>query len=156
MAEKLGILSKAYRNTGTYGTPVWTEVTAFRDVTLNVDWDKVEAASRASRVKKQAKTQVAVAASGSIKVSDTDTGYIAIWESMVGVTQNIDMMFLNGDSTTTGVRGFRFDALVTKGDEDQGIGNALYLGVEMDPDANGVNAVKYAVVASGAPVFTSI
>jgi hypothetical protein len=156
MPEKLGIKSKCYRNTGTYGSPTWVEITAFRDLVSNVEWDKVEAPSRAQRVKKMAKTVAGIGATGAVKVSDTDAGYIALWECLVGVTQNLDVLILNGDMATNGVRGFRYDALVTQGNEDQGIQNALYLDIALDPDADGVNPVKYAVVTTGAPVFTSI
>jgi hypothetical protein len=156
MAAKLGIDAKAYRNTATYGSPTWVEITAFRDLVLNTQWDTVEAPSRGSRVKTMAKTIVDVSASGAVKVSDTDAGFIALWEALVGGTANIDVLILNGGNTSNGARGFRFDALVTQGNEDQGIGNALYLDINLAPDAFAANPVKYAVVTSGAPVFTAI
>jgi hypothetical protein len=156
MAAKLGIDSVLYYNTATYGSPTWTPITCVRDLVLNFSWDTVEAPSRASRVKTMAKTIVDISASGTLKVSDTDTTYIAVWEKLISGTGNLDVMILNGVSTVTGVRGVRFDALVTQGNEDQGIGNALYLDVNFMPDAFSANAVKTAVVTAGAPVFTSL
>ncbi|MEZ6097169.1 MAG: hypothetical protein R3C03_23590 [Pirellulaceae bacterium] len=36
MATRLGMDAKFYRNTGTYASPVWTEVSNVKDVTLNL------------------------------------------------------------------------------------------------------------------------
>lgn len=156
MAAKLGIDSVLYYNTASYATPTWTAITCVRDLVLNFAWDTVEAPSRASRVKTMAKTIVDISASGTLKVSDTDTGYIALWDKLISGTGNVDVMILNAASTVNGARGVRFDALVTQGNEDQGIGNALYLDINLVPDAFSVNVPKTAVVASGAPVFTSL
>jgi hypothetical protein len=156
MSMKLGIDSKLYRNTGNYNTPTWTSIDAVRDFTQNVAYDTVEAPSRESRVKSMAKTLVDISGSGSVKVSDTDAGYIALWDALISSTTELDILVLNGDSTTNGARGFRYDAIVTQGNEDQAITNALYMDFEVHPSAFATNAMKSAVVAAGAPVFTSI
>lgn len=156
MSAKLGIDSKLYRNTGNYNTPTWTEIDAVRDFTLNVGYDTVEAPSRASRVKSMAKTIVDISGSGTCKVSDTDEGYIALWDTLISGTAQLDILILNGLTNTNGARGFRYDALVTQGNEDQAITNALYMDFQVVPSAFNTNDMKSAVVAAGAPVFTSI
>jgi hypothetical protein len=156
MSAKLGIDAKAYYNTGTYGSPTWVEITSIRDLAGGAVWDTVEAPSRAERVKKMAKTLAGVSHSGNIKVSNTEATYIYVWEKAISGTGNMDLMVLNGAHTVNGSRGYRYDALVTTNTEDQGIGTALYIDVEFMPDAFGVNPVKTAVVATGAPVFTTL
>ncbi len=36
MSVKLGLDAKLYRNTGTYDTPTWVEMTNVKDLTLNL------------------------------------------------------------------------------------------------------------------------
>lgn len=151
----LGINCKVYRNTGSYGTPTWTAVDAFRDVTLRYSWDEVEAPSRASKIKSVLKALGDYHATGEIKCSYTDAGYLAITAALNSQTSNIDLLILNGTSSTNGAEGVRLDALITTGDEDQGIGNALYRSVTMKQDAAGANGLKLVTVASGAPVYTA-
>jgi glucan phosphorylase len=154
---KLGIDCKAFRNTGTYATPAWTEVALVRDATLNLEWENVDAPSRASRVKEMLKTIVGVDADLSVKASDTDAGYIALWDAAMG-QNSIDMLFLNGGTAQNGARGVRFHALITSATEDQGITTALYDSMKAVPSAlrPAGEGLKTAVVTSGAPVFTAI
>ncbi len=51
MAEKIGFDGKLYRNTGTYGTPVWNEVKAVRDLRAPVEVAEHDVSSRKSRLK---------------------------------------------------------------------------------------------------------
>lgn len=155
MAAKLGIDAKLYYNTGTYGSPTWTEVTCVKDFKLNLKWSTTEAPSRANRVGEKAKLQIDISGTGQLKASDTDTAYVAFWNALVSSTGNLDVLILNGDKANNGSRGVRYDALVTDGSEDQGIGNAIYDDIELVPDAFKTNPPKYAVVTSGAPVFTA-
>lgn len=155
---KLGIDCKAYyRSGGNYASPTWTEITAVRDATLNVPWDLVDAPSRGSRVKEQMKTILGLDCDLSVKASDTDTGFIALWDAAVGQA-SVDMLFLNGGTSQNGARGFRYHALITSANEDQGIGNAVYQEMKAVPSAIRASGegVKTAVVTAGAPVFTAI
>lgn len=151
---KLGVTSKIYLNTGTYGTPVWDELTCVSDLAVNAAWDEADGSSRASRVKQASKTLMALEITGRAKVSDTGTDFIAIWEAIHSDTP-LDLMILNGGSTSNGVRGYRGDFNVFSGSEDQAMANELFLDFVLKP-ATSDNPTKYAVVASGAPVFTTI
>ena len=154
--SRLGIDSKVYRNTGTYGSPTWTEITLVRDVQVNPSWNRADGSSRGSKVMAEAKTQLALAFTLSVKVSLTDAGYIALMDSFVDSDGTLDLMILNGGSTTNGVEGWRFDAGVFTASEDQSIGNVLYRDFEIGPSAHGTNESKRVVVATGAPGFASI
>lgn len=46
MAGVVGLDQKIYRNTGTYGTPVWNEITITMDLTTNHESEKAEARIR--------------------------------------------------------------------------------------------------------------
>ena len=156
MAAKLGIDAKLYINTaGTYGSPTWVEVTCVKDFKLSYKWNTTDAPSRANRVGEKAKLTIDISGSGSLKASDTDAQYLAIWNALVGNTTNLDVLILNGAKDNNGSRGVRYDALVVTGDEDQGIGNAIYTDIEVVPDAFKTNPPKYCVVTAGSPVYTA-
>lgn len=156
MSTRLGIDGKVYRNTGTYGTPTWTEITLVKDVQVSPTWSKADSSSRASKVMSDVKAQLALAFTISVKVSLTDAGYIALMDSFVDPDGVIDMLVLNGDTATNGVEGWRFDAGVFGASEDQSIGAALYRDFDIGPSGHAVNVSKRVTVAAGAPVFASI
>lgn len=156
MSSRLGIDSKVYRNTGTYGSPTWVAIDLVRDVQVNPSWNRSDGSSRASKVMAEAKTQLALALTLSVKVSLTDTGYIALMDSFVDPDGVIDLMILNGGNTTNGVEGWRADFGVFTASEDQSIGNVLYRDFEIAPSAFATNATKRVVVSGGAATFADI
>lgn len=150
----LGILSKVYRNTGSYGSPTWTEVTLVSDVTVTPSWDKGDGSVRASRVKQSAKTQMGLEMSVKIRVDLTDAGYLAFLSGLHSDTL-LDLMILDGPSTTNGVQGYRADFGVFSGSEDQSMGAVLYRDFSIEPGVSS-NPAKSVTVSAGAPVFSNI
>lgn len=151
---KLGVTSKLYRNTNTYGSPTWTEVTCISDLAVNAAWDEADASSRASRVKQQSKTMMGLEITGKAKVSDTDAGFLAIWAALHSDTP-LDCLVLNGAKDSNGVRGYRCEFNVFSGNEDQAMANTPYLDFTLKPAASD-NFAAYVVVSAGAPVLTTI
>lgn len=157
MSMKLGIDAKLYyRSGGNYASPTWTEISSIKDLAVDGQWDTTDAPSRASRIKGYAKTLLDAGFTGTIKCSDTDTAYQAIRDAFLSGTSSVDFMVLNGSNTTNGAWGYRYDGIVTKCGNDQGIQNALYDDIEVKPDGFSDNPFKKAVVTAGAPVFTAI
>ena len=158
----LGINAKCYRNTGSWGSPTWSEVTCISDFTLPVGWDTVEAPTRASRVKSGARTLVALNPTGKLKSSVDEENYLAFWEALMAAPgsaeEELDLLILNGPHTTNGCRGYRGMFIVTKGDEDQGLGNALFNDIALMPSAFATASEPFssAVVTAGAPVYTAL
>lgn len=154
---KLGIRAVLYYDSAAnFGTPTWAAITKFKDVTVNATWDTVDAPDRGSRVKSMAKTLLDIGVSGSMKMSDADTGVNAVMTALLSPTANIGVMVLNGSSTTNGARGFRYDAICTSAGEDQGIGNAIYADVNFAPDAFSTNNFQSVLVTAGSPAFTNL
>lgn len=154
---KLGINSKLYyRSAGNFASPTWSELSRFRDVQVNAQWDTTDAPDRASHVKSMAKTQLDIGVSGTIKSLDADAGYNAVVDALLSPTGNMDIMVLDGSNTTNGSRGFRYEAIVTQGNQDQGIGEALYLDVNFAPDAFSTNNYQSVLVTAGAAAFTNL
>ena len=48
MGVRLGLDAKLYRNTGTYATPVWAEITNVKDLTLNLEKGEADVTTRAN------------------------------------------------------------------------------------------------------------
>lgn len=157
LMSKLALKARLYRNTsGNYNSPTWAAVNRIKDLTVNAGWDMADADSRESRIKNKAKTLLDLSASGMVKVSNTDEGYIALWEAAHD-DDPLDLLILNGAMDENGARGYRGYWQVSKSDEDQSIGNVLYMGIELTPaDNDGDIPMKKAVVTGGSPVFSDI
>jgi hypothetical protein len=150
---KLGINAKLYRNTGTYGTPVLTEVALVSDGTLNMTWDEAEADARESRVHQVVKTMLGLDFTFRLKKKPLDANYEALMNLFLNDGSE-DMWFLDGPENVEGTRGVRFDAQILSATEDQAMGNALYEDMIAKPliGTNPVLAVK--VGAAGVKTFS--
>lgn len=149
-----GIDCCAYVNTATYEAPTWTECDFINDFNVNNADDFADANSRASAIKKGVKTMKDLSFTGTLlDPGAANTAYDAIIAAINGTTV-IDVMVLNGPSTTNGVRGWRADCQVTQGNQDQSTGVVLYDEIEIKPYPS-TNPVKKVLVTSGAPVFTN-
>jgi len=155
MGARLGIESVLYLNGGTYGSPTWGALTFINDLTVNNQWDKADANSRASRIKQAVKTLLGLSWTGTILVpGETNADYTTIIDAM-NSDDILDIMVLNGPNTENGVRGYRCDVQVTNATEDQGSGAVLYDQIEFMPTPS-ANPPKSVLVTSGAPVFSAL
>lgn len=152
---KLGIKCATYRNTGTWAAPVWSEVTCIENWTVNPNWGSAEIKSRATRMVLNAKTLMGLTVSGRVLASDSgDANYTAIMAALMN-DDTLDVMVLNGNSTANGVTGYRFEAQVFGGSEDQGPDVVVYDEIELKP-AFTANKPQSVTVTAGAPVFTEL
>jgi hypothetical protein len=149
---KLGIKSKLYyRSAGDYANPTFTEINLISDLSVQPAWDKGDASSRGSRVKKSVKTMLGLSFSGKLKKKPNDAAYEAIMDALIS-DEVLDVMVLDGDSETDGTRGWRFDAQVFQGNEDQGLGAVICEDIEIEP-TDSDNEPK-AVLVSGTAGLT--
>lgn len=151
-----GVLCEAYRNSATFGSPTWVEITLFNDLTINPQWNTSPANDRGSQVGSEAPALQSWSITGTVKVKKTDTGYLALQAAyLAGST--FDMMFLTGPSTTNGESGFRCEWLIKSMSQDQGTGvGQTYDSIEFVPHGLSTQVKQTVTVASGAPVFTTI
>ena len=154
-AAYLGRNAKLYLNTGSYGSPTWSEVANISDLTLNRAWDEAEANSRESSMKMALKTLLDGSVSGKMKFTIGDSNTTTILDALNSPTTALDIMCLNQSQTTTGAYGLRYPCQVTQGNEDQGLGVALYEDLKFMPTPS-TNAPCTVKVVGGAPVFTAI
>lgn len=150
----LGVKAKLYRNTASYGSPTWTEITLVGDSSVNASWDEGDGSARVSRVKQVAKTMMGLELTAKVRVDLTDAGYLALMTALHSDTP-IDLLVLNGPSTTNGVQGYRADFHVMSASEDQAMGNVIFKDFALKPSVSS-NLAKKVTVAASAPVFTDI
>lgn len=154
---KLGINSVAYyRSAGNFGTPTWTAMPGFGDMAVNAAWDVAEAPTRASRVKSEAKTLLGLEVTGRLRSEDGNTIHDALLSAFLSPTTNVDIMVLDGSSSTNGSRGFRFEAIVKQANQSQGLTDALFSELSFTPDAFSGNNYQSVLVTSGSPAFTNL
>lgn len=155
-AIKVGIGAGCYRNTGTYGSPTWTEGTLVRDATPNAPWNMGDASSRATRAVLEAKTQIPLKIQIVVRADDADAFYLALWAAAMSPTTLLDMMILDGDIATEGVMGFRAHWNVNFSTQSQGAGDVEYTTFDLSPGYHTDGVPKSVVMgASSAPTFTS-
>jgi hypothetical protein len=151
-----GVLNEAYRNSATFGTPTWVEMTFINDLVVNPVWGTSPANDRSSQVGSEAPALLSLSVTGTVKVMQSDTGYLALRTAFLAATP-IDLMFLTGPSTTTGESGFRCEWLIKSMSQDQGTGiGQTYDSIEFVPHGLSTNVKHTVVVTAGAPVYTAI
>ncbi len=139
----LGVNSKFYYNSSSYGSPTWVEVNQVSDLNVNDEWDQADANARDSLVKRQVNTLMGLEVSGMLKVKLDDTAYNYLADALVFGT-TIDVLVMEAAVTVVGARGYRYDAQVRKGSQDQGLQSALYKSITVSPtcSTNPPKAVK--------------
>lgn len=157
MASGLGIDCVLYYNSGTFGSPTWVECDMVSDVQVSAAWNSGDGSTRATRVVKEGRTQLPLSISGKM-IADKSTAYVAFRTAFLaaGSSGIIDIMCLDAPSTSNGADGFRFEAEVHDWSRSEGLGDVVFRDFVLKPSIFGSNAVQSVVVASGAPVFTTI
>lgn len=156
-AIKVGVRARAYRNTGSYGSPTWTAMNLIKDVTPSMPWDWVEAGARETNAKLYAKARADLGVSFTMRADDADTGYNAVADAACSQTTVMDILFLNAAITVEGCRGFRAEWLINLTSEGQEIDGSIYDQFEAKPTWTSNGYPKTVVMGSGStPSFTAI
>ena len=133
MSVRLGLDAKLYRNTGTYETPTWVEMTNVKDLTLNLESGEADVSTRGAG---GWRATVATLKDGSIEfemVWDTeDAGFTAIQQAWFGNT-SIEFAVMDGDITTSGSQGLRATFSITKFSRNEPLEEALSVSVSAKP-----------------------
>lgn len=151
---KIGIKGKSYRNSGTYGTPTWSEITVISDLQVGSNWQTAKSTTRASRINTEVPTTLSLSVTGKIRNDDDDTNFIAILAAYHGPTA-VDILVLDGSNSTDGSQGYRGYWYFKKFDLPQGLDDAQFFDFELTPDS-ATQPMKTAAVASSTLGYTAI
>lgn len=153
-SNMVGIKGKLYYNSATFGSPTWVEHTLIRDLNRNFKADLADVVTRASRAKRAVPTTFDLSITGTLLAQVDSTIYLAQRTAFLAGTV-FDIMCLTGARTNNGEEGFRYEAVVGDASQDQGSGNPMYDSFEFRPHGESANVIQTALVATGAPVFTT-
>lgn len=154
---KVGVNGKAYRNTGTYGSPTWTAMAGVRSVTPSMPWDMVEGGSRGTKAKLYAKARADLGVSFDMRADDADTAYGLVADAAMSQTTAMDIMFLDGPITAEGARGFRAQWLINQTAKAEEIDGSIYPTFDAKPTYTTDGYPKTVVMgASSVPTFTDL
>ncbi len=136
MAGKVvGLSCKLYRNTGTFGIPIWTEITIAKDVTLNMEAGEAEASSRASTFKEYLQALKDANIEFDALYDAADTGFIAVKDAYFNNT-TLDILALDGSSATSGNQGLRMISVVTGFTRSEPLEETVTMSVTVKPTPN--------------------
>ena len=145
MSVKLGLDAKLFRNTGTYGTPTWNEITNVRDVTLNLEAGEADVTTRGNN---GWRATVATLKDGSIEFEmvwdSADDDFTAIRDAFLNKTA-VELAVLDGDVLTTGSQGLRASFMVTSFSRNEPLEEAITVSVTMKPTYS-VNPPEWMIV----------
>jgi len=106
LGVSVGLNCKFYRNTGTYNSPTWTEITIIQDATLKLAVDKAQAFARLSKWKQYLYALSEAPIDLKLLGDTSNAAYDAIWGAMINQT-TLDLAMAEVAIATTGCEYWR-------------------------------------------------
>ena len=136
MAIVLSENAKLYRNTGSYGTPVWDLVPNVKDLTLNLTKSAVDVTTRGSGGYVESVDGLIDANVSFGMVWDaSDADFTAIQTAFFAKTA-IEFLVLDGLQATTGSQGLRATCMIESFTRNETLGEALMVDCAIRPTKN--------------------
>lgn len=131
MASVLGMNCKAYRNTASYASPTWNEVTNIRDLSLSLEADEADVTTRGNNGWKATVQTLKDSTVEFQMVWDTaDADFTAIQSAFLGNT-SIEFAFMDGSISTNGSQGLRATMMVTNFSRTENLTEAVMVDVSV-------------------------
>lgn len=149
MALKVSYLSKLYRNTGSYGSPVWNEIPACKDIKYTYEDTQHEVTSKIGEGNKQfVATLRDLTVEFSMQYDPANDDYIALEDAAWNRTA-IMFAVMDGPITTPGSRGIRITAgIFNFGNNAPMDGTLVVEGIQLKNHGDAANQpVRYTVPA---------
>lgn len=133
MATRLGMDAKLYRNTGSFGTPVWVEIKNVKDVTLNLEKGEADVTTRANGGWRATVGTLKEASIEFQMVWDTDdANFTAIQQAFFGNTA-IELAVMDGAMTDADSEGLRASFEVFNFTRNEALEEAIMVDVSVKP-----------------------
>lgn len=132
MAVVLGLDAKMYRNTGTYGSPTWTEMTNVRDVTFNLDKGEANVTTRGSKWELVKFTLKKAGVDFEMIWDTSDSSFAAILAAWLADT-DMEFLILDGPVGTAGSQGLRATMSIKSVSRSEPLEDALKASVSLRP-----------------------
>jgi len=146
MAHVLSEDAKVYRNTGSYASPTWDEITNVKDLTLGLEKGEVDVTTRASGGYNEFVDGLIDAnVEFGMLWDDSDADFSAIQTAFFAKTA-IEFLVLDGDSATSGNQGLRATMMIKSFSRSETLGEALMIDVSLRPVKNSDSAPDWYTV----------
>lgn len=133
MGVRLGMEARLYRNTASYATPTWVEVTNVKDVTLNLEKGEADVTTRANGGWRATAGTLKEASVEFQMVWDTDdAGFTAIQEAFFG-SGPIEFAIMSGPMTDPESEGLRATCDVFSFTRNEALEEAIMVDVSIKP-----------------------
>lgn len=131
MASVLGMNCKAYRNTASYASPAWNEITNIRDLSLSLEADEADVTTRGNNGWKATVQTLKDATVEFQMVWDTaGDDFTAIQTAFLANT-SIECAFMDGSISTNGNQGLRATFMVTNFSRTENLTEAVMVDVSL-------------------------
>ncbi len=131
MSVLLGMNAVLYRNTGTYGSPVWSVMGDVKDVTLDLETDEADVTVRGNNGWKATQPTLRSATIEFEMVWDpSNAGFTAIQTAFLAGS-SIEFLALDQPVATTGAQGLRATMAVSKFSREEPLADAIKVKVTL-------------------------
>jgi hypothetical protein len=130
---KLGLNGKLYRNTGSYGSPVWNEVTSVRDLTLGDSMSEADVTRRASGGWRETAPTLREASVDFDMVNVAGDTNITTIRAAYAARTPVEFAIMDDGIAVPGARGIRATFIISKFELTQELENAQMISVTMKP-----------------------
>lgn len=130
---RLGLNGKLYRNTGTFGSPSWAEVSNVRDLTLSDSMSEADVTRRASGGWRETVVTLREASIDFDMVNVSGDTQLAAIRSAYNSRAAVEFAIMDGDIAVAGSRGIRATCQVVKFELSQELENAQMYSITIKP-----------------------
>lgn len=135
----LGLECKLYRNTGSYGSPVWNEITNAKDVTLSLSKDSADVTTRGNSGWKATRSTLKDAeVSFDLLFVAGDADYDALRDAWLNNTE-LDVAVMSGAIASSGSEGLRAVMDVFQFERSEPLAEAVVVKVTLKPAYDATN-----------------
>lgn len=130
--KRLGGECKLYRNTGTYGTPTWNEVTEVEDLSLGLSKGAGEFRTRASKWVKKKGGKIEASLEWKHIYDPGDDDFVVIRDAFLNST-SLDISVFDGAIATAGNQGLRANMEILEFPVDEPLEDGVSIAVSAAP-----------------------
>lgn len=133
MTVKLGLDARLYRNTGSYASPVWNEVTNVKDLTLNLEAGEADVSTRGNNGWRATVARLKDASIEFEMILDTgNDDFVSIRDAFLAGAA-LEFAVMDGPINAAGSQGLRASCAITKFSRNESLEEAISVSVTLKP-----------------------
>ena len=129
---RAGLSAKLYRNTATWGTPTWSEITPVKDLTLNLEMSVAEVKARLSAFVQNLTCLKSISVDFNM-INDTSIANHGTLRDAFFAGTLVGFAVADDAIATSGTEHFRFEGYVTKWNVTQNLEEAMMVDATLVP-----------------------